>query len=190
MIPGLENASFATNRLRLRPFAAADAETVFALFANWNVVRFLSAPPWPYVVDDATSWIAAVSAPASEDGESGFAITHAGELIGAIGARFRPPSHLQRGVGHNIGYWLGEPYWGHGYMTEAARGLIGLIFETFGCDMVFSGAFSENIASLRVQEKLGFVADGETTLLARPRNGTYPHTNTVLTRTRFEELNR
>jgi RimJ/RimL family protein N-acetyltransferase len=46
-----------TSRLLLRPLAPADAEPLFALFADWEVVRWLSMPPWPYTLDDAKSFI-------------------------------------------------------------------------------------------------------------------------------------
>ena len=189
MKPQLE-ATIATRRLTLRPLVSRDAEAIFPLFANWNVVRYLSAPPWPYVRDDARTFVDAVVSGTGDDREQAFAILLSGALIGIIGVRMRPPGDLQRGAGPNIGYWIGEPHWGRGYMTEAARGLIATVFETHGGDMIYSGAFTENAASLRVQEKIGFVVDGETTLFSRPRNGTFPHTNTVLTRARFQALAR
>ena len=178
------DARVTTERLVLRPLAAGDADAIFALFDNWDVVRYLSAPPWPYAVDDARTYLAAITGPDSN--ETAFAITLDGGLIGGITMRLRPKSNLQRADGPDVGYWLGHPYWGRGYMTEAVRGLVRLIFDACGCDEVYSGAFSDNKASLRIQEKVGFVVDGHTTLFSRPRNGTYPHTNTVLTRARFE----
>ncbi len=180
----------ATGRLVLRPLVADDADAIFDLFADWNVVRYLGMPPWPYVRDDARTFVDGVLTGAGDHPENTFAITLDGALIGTIGARLRPASDLQRGAGPNVGYWLGHPYWGHGYMTEAARAFAGAIFDSGPCDEVYSGAFSENVASLRVQEKVGFVVDGETTLFSRPRNGTFPHTNTVLTRARFETFKR
>ena len=177
-----------TRRLVLRPLELRDADAIFALFANWNVVRYLSMPPWPYVRDDARSYVEAVVKGTGNDPERAFAIRLEDKLIGTVGIRMRPASDLQRGAGPNIGYWIGEPFWGHGYMTEAARGLIAMIFETHDNDMIYSGAFTENTASLRVQEKIGFLVDGETTLVSRPRQGTFPHTNTMLTHARFQAL--
>jgi len=190
MMDALADVRIATDRLQLRPVAGADADAVFALFNNWNVVRYLSAPPWPYARTDAEDWIAMVTPPDDGNGESVFAITHAGALVGVIGVRLRRESDLQRGAGPNIGYWLGEPHWGHGYMTEAGRGFLPMVFDRLGSDMVYSGAFTENVASLRVQKKLGFEPAGETMLFSRPRGGDYPHTNTALTKTRFEALHR
>jgi RimJ/RimL family protein N-acetyltransferase len=185
-----EDVWIETERLALSPLVLQDADAIFALFGNWSVVRFLSMPPWPYVREDARSYVEAVVKGTGNDPERAFAIRLEDKLIGTVGIRMRPASDLQRGAGPNIGYWLGEPFWGRGYMTEAARGLIAMIFETHDNDMIYSGAFTENTASLRVQEKIGFLVDGETTLFSRPRNGTFPHTNTILTRARFQALHR
>ena len=182
------DARIATERLVLRPLVTGDVDAIFALFANWNVVRYLSAPPWPYVRDDARAFVDAILNGTGDHPEQAFAVLLSGVLIGIVGVRMRPPGDLQRGAGPNIGYWLGEPYWGHGYMAEAGRGVIAMVFETHDGDMVYSGAFTENTASLHVQEKIGFVVDGKTTLFSRPRTGTFPHTNTVLARARFEAL--
>jgi RimJ/RimL family protein N-acetyltransferase len=57
-----------------------------------------------------------------------FAITLEQAPIGIIGVRMQPASHLQRGDGPNIGYWLGRRYWGHGYMTAALRGVVDHVF--------------------------------------------------------------
>ena len=71
-------------------------------------------------------------------------------------------------------------------MTEAARGFLAHIFAGGAWDAIYSGAFADNAASLRVQAKLGFVRDGETTLYSRPRAADCPHVNTVLRRSAFE----
>jgi RimJ/RimL family protein N-acetyltransferase len=54
-----ENGAIRTERLLLRPLRPEDAEPIFDLFANWEVVRWLSTPPWPYTLDDARTFIAA-----------------------------------------------------------------------------------------------------------------------------------
>ena len=177
-----------TERLTLRPLRADDAEALFALFANWQVIRRLSTPPWPYTLADAHSFIG--SRLNRDLTDTSFAILLGDALVGAIDVRMNAPAQLQRGPGPNLGYWLGQPYWGRGYMTEAARGFVARIFAARLGDIIYSGAFADNAASLRVQEKLGFARDGETTLYSKPRGDDFPHINTKLTRSAFEARGR
>jgi RimJ/RimL family protein N-acetyltransferase len=175
-----------TARLLLRPLRPSDATPLFALFNNWNVIRFLSSPPWPYTPNDAEWFVSNAVARSPELDEDVLAITRDGTFIGVIGVRLRPANTLQRGAGPNIGYWIGEPFWGQGIMTEAVRAFVRHIFTSPAVDAIYSGAFTENTASLRVQDKAGFVRDGDTTLFSKPRDGDFPHVNTMLTRARFE----
>jgi RimJ/RimL family protein N-acetyltransferase len=125
------------------------------------------------------------------DSEVVFAICRDGDFVGCIGHRWRAhASHLQSAAGPNIGYWLGRAYWGQGLMTEAVRAVVAHLFADPGVTAIYCGAFSDNAASLRVQDKAGFVKDGETMLLSRPHGSERPHTNTVLTRARSEALAR
>ena len=174
------NNAIRTQRLLLRPLGAGDTEALFALFADWDVIRWLSMPPWPYTREDAHSFI---------DGQldrdltgTTFAITLNGVLIGGIDVRTNPAADSQSGPGSNLGYWLGQPYWGRGYMTEAARGFAAHVFAADVGDTIYSGAFADNEASLRIQEKLGFARDGEAMLYAKPRGRKFPHVNTKLAR--------
>ena len=177
-----------TKRLTLRRRRPGDLDRMFALFADWEVVRWLSSPPWPYTRPHADDFARAISNPGGNAAETEFAIAHDDDFIGAVGVRIRPASHLQRGAGPNLGYWLGRPYWGRGYMTEALAALIAHVFATRPEDAIYAGVFTGNDASLRVQEKLGFVRDGETMLRSNPRGGEFPHINTVLMRARFAGL--
>jgi RimJ/RimL family protein N-acetyltransferase len=173
-----------TERLLLRPLRPTDAEPLFALFNNWQVVRWLSMPPWPYALADAVEFI--LPRVTQMPAETNFAIALDDSLIGGIGVRMKDASHLQAAAGPNLGYWLGQPYWGRGYMTEAARGLIARAFASGVSETIYSGAFADNAPSLRVQEKLGFLRAGECVLFSKPRGVEYPHVNTVLTRDAFE----
>jgi RimJ/RimL family protein N-acetyltransferase len=175
-----------TARLVLRPPRLSDAERLFALFANWDVVRWLSAPPWPYTLEDAREFIATRSRPDPDFITA--AITLDDELIGAIDAIIKPASAIQRERGYCLGYWLGQPYWGHGYMSEAARGFIAHVFAMIADDTLYSGAFTDNAASLRIQDKLGFRRDGEAMFYTAPHGKELPTTSTALKRARFAAL--
>lgn len=85
-----------TARLALRLVHESDDECLFALFADWEVIRWLSSPPWPYTRQDMQSFVRSQATPAAGQAETRFAITLEREPIGIIGVRVRPASHLQR----------------------------------------------------------------------------------------------
>jgi RimJ/RimL family protein N-acetyltransferase len=176
-----------TARLVLRPLRAKDDARIFELIAHWDILRFLSAPPWPYEREHARMFVSARTQP--DPNAITFVITHDGALAGVVDAAIKPASAAQPQRGYAIGYWLGQPYWGRGFMSEAARAFITHVFEVTGDETLYSGAVSENAASLRIQEKLGFVRDGEAMLYIPARRKELPSTNTVLTRARFTALN-
>ena len=173
-----------TARLVLRPLRADDDARIFKLIAHWDILRFLSAPPWPYRREHARTFVSLRIQPDPTVITS--VITHDDALVGVIDAAIKPASAAQPQRGYAIGYWLGQPYWRRGYMSEAARAFIAHVFEVTGENKIYSGAVSENIASLRIQEKLGFVRAGEATLYMPAHGKELPSTNTVLTRARFE----
>jgi RimJ/RimL family protein N-acetyltransferase len=189
MKPVLEDiGEIHTARLVLRALRLDDTEPLFALFNNWNVIRLLSSPPWPYRLADAQRFIRGSVEHAPDFDEELLAITQDGIFIGAIGVRMRQANALQRGPGPNIGYWLGEKFWGQGFMSETVAAFVRFIFNTADCDTIYCGAFAQNTASLRVQEKNGFLRDGVSTLYSNPRGADFPHVNTALTRDRFRAL--
>jgi RimJ/RimL family protein N-acetyltransferase len=183
----LNQINVRTRRLALRPPRESDAERLYGLFNNWEVIRWLDSPPWPYAPEDARSFIDARKVPTAEFITAAIVLDDA--LIGMIDAIIKPASAIQRGRGYAIGYWIGQPYWGHGYMSEAARGFIAHVFATTPADTIFSGAFADNIASLRIQEKLDFARDGEAMSFSNPHGKDVLHVNTSLARGRFVASN-
>jgi RimJ/RimL family protein N-acetyltransferase len=185
----LAKSVIGTRRLVLRPLRKSDAAALFPLFSDWEVLRYLSSPPNPYTPADAEGFVARAMRSAAEGGaEIAFAITLKDQLIGTTDIRHRPASHLQSGEGDNIGYWIGRPYWGQGLMTEAARGLIAHTFALTRVAAIYSGAFANNTASLRVQEKIGFVRESVGTLFSKPHGRELAHVNTALARASFERM--
>src|SRR6476659_1666289 len=165
-----------TRRLHLRPPRESDAEPLLALFANWEVMRWLSSPPWPYTPDDARFFINARNAPSPEFITAAIVLDDA--LIGVIDTIIKPASAIQRERGYAIGYWIGQPYWGRGYMSEAARSFIAHVFRTIPDDTIYSGAFADNGPSLRIQEKIGFTRDDEAMSFSNPHGKDVLHVNT------------
>jgi RimJ/RimL family protein N-acetyltransferase len=178
-----EQIDVATARLALRPLREGDADRLHALFADWEVMRWLSSPPWPYGLDDARDFIAMRRRPDPDYITA--AITRDGDFIGSVDAIIKPASSVQRERGYSVGYWLGRPYWGRGYMSEAAAAFVGRLFASIPDETIYSGAFAANAASLRIQEKLGFCRDGEGPFFSTPNGREMPHVSTSLTRARF-----
>lgn len=78
-----------------------------------------------------------------------------GDLVGAIGLEAKPDHGRAE-----IGYWVGVPYWNRGYVTEAARAVLGFGFESLGLHRIFAMHFTRNPASGRVMQKLGMKHEG------------------------------
>jgi RimJ/RimL family protein N-acetyltransferase len=111
--------------------------------------------PHPYTEDDACAFIvsAAHGWASGEDLAFGILRKTSAAYIGICGV------HPARGW--EFGYWLGKPYWGQGYATEAVSRLIAFAFEDLGAAQLTAAWFHDNPASGRVLEKLGCVPDGE-----------------------------
>src|SRR5689334_9823413 len=86
-----------TARLSLRPGRAADEEPLFPLFANWEVIRWLTSPPWPYRREDMQTFMQVQAN--TDDPETRYVICLGADPIGCIGVRMRRASNLQRGPG-------------------------------------------------------------------------------------------
>jgi RimJ/RimL family protein N-acetyltransferase len=171
----------ATGRLVLRGIEISDAPRIHSLVSNWNVLRTLSSPPYPYKPENAREFVG----DAVERHKSGNATVLLLMLdqspIGTI-------SIEPRRRGAMLGYWLGEDYWGRGYMTEAATALVRAFFKSGSEERMVSGYFAGNGASWRIQDKLGFRIVGEGMLHSRPWGKELPHVDTELTRARFQAL--
>ena len=141
-----------TERLLLRAPALSDARAIAELAGDYEVASMTGTIPHPYDVDMAVDWIESLDA--GEEGVA-FAIDLGGDLIGCVGYRATEQDHAE------MGYWIGKPYWGRGYATEAARALIRYAFERERFDYLTVGHFKENPASARVIAKLGFEPSGE-----------------------------
>jgi RimJ/RimL family protein N-acetyltransferase len=178
--------SIGGREIRLRRAKPADAVVLYALFNNWNVVRWLARPQWPVPFAKVEAYLDAVNRDAS--GEHYWAIERDGVVLGAISAGMAPASEHQSGEGPHVGYWLGEPYWGQGVMSEAARLLVYSILNAMPVPAIYSGLFQGNHGSWRIQEKLGFSIEGRNTLFCGPQGLELPHVSTVLSRASFDAL--
>jgi RimJ/RimL family protein N-acetyltransferase len=158
-IPVLETA-----RLKLRAPHSGDAQAIVTLANDLRVAANTARLPHPYRIADAEEFIARVN---SREGEACFVVTRDSRLIGACSVDLREE-------GPELGYWLGAPFWGRGYATEAARALIDFAFGDLGCERLHSGARVSNPASRRVLEKCAFQWTGVQLTRIRSINSAAP----------------
>ncbi len=164
-----------TPRLLLRAPRMDDAADIAKGLDNYNVARVLSQVPYPYFEADAATWISGLEENRPE--HAVFAIER--RDVGLIGVISIEPE---------LGYWLAEDHWGHGYATEAARAILTWHFANSDSDSVPCGAHHDNPASLNVQRKLGFVVTGREMRMAVSRREEVELVTTLLTREAFEQM--
>jgi [ribosomal protein S5]-alanine N-acetyltransferase len=146
-----------TRRLVLREFAREDAPEVRRLAGAREIARMTLLIPYPYEEGVAEEWIASLR-PTYEAGEHvTFAVVlqEGGGLVGSIGLNLNAQDN-----NGELGYWIGVPYWGRGYCTEAAREIVRYGFEVLGLHRIHANHFGSNPASGRVMQKVGMVCEG------------------------------
>ena len=145
-----------TKRLILRPFVESDAEDVVRLAGAREIAATTLRIPHPYSLADAEQFIAGCSKNSDEGSAAVFAITdQGGELRGACGLELNPVHRHAE-----IGYWIGLPYWGRGFATEAAAIVLDYGFAHLNLHRIFAAHFIGNPASGRVLQKIGMTYEG------------------------------
>lgn len=146
-----------TGRLILRPFALTDAPAVKRLAGDREMASTTLNIPHPYEDGMAEKWISAHQQQFEKGELVNFAVTLRpdGSLIGAMGLRITP-AHFHA----ELGYWIGKPYWNHGYATEAAKVVVRYGFEVAGLNRIHAHHFTRNPASGRVMQKIGMKHEG------------------------------
>ncbi len=140
--------------LTLRKFKETDCTRLAELCNNkrvWDNLR--DYIPHPYTIDDARSYILSCQ---QEETQTIFAVEYNGELVGSIGLILE--SDVYR-ISAEIGYWIGEPYWGLEIATKAVCLVTEYGFNHLGLKRIFSKVFGFNKASQRVLEKAGYSKD-------------------------------
>ncbi|WP_409302770.1 GNAT family N-acetyltransferase [Peribacillus sp. SCS-155] len=149
--------SLHTERLVLRGLTLEDAARVEELAGDYQVARTTLTIPHPYPEGSAKDFITSITAAAEQGKLVIYAITEkeTENLIGIINISLNEPN--QRG---ELAYWIGKPYWGKGYGTEAAERLIQLGFENLNLNKIFAASFTDNPGSWRIMEKVGMKHEG------------------------------
>ncbi|WP_194775170.1 GNAT family N-acetyltransferase [Pararhodonellum marinum] len=141
-----------TETVLLKTWSDAHYHQLYKLANNPKIAHNLrDSFPHPYTVHDAKNWI---SFNQKFNPALNFAIHHKGQLVGAIGGE-RGKDELRTNI--EIGFWLGEPYWGKGIAVEALQLYVEYIFEKFPTlHRLFAQVYDFNTSSFKVLEKAGF----------------------------------
>ena len=152
----IEQPTLSSERLVLRPFTLSDAEDVQRLAGAEEIADTTLNIPHPYADGLAEAWIESHADAFRERERLALAITDSSAvLVGAISLR------LELGHGRaELGYWIGLPYWGRGYATEAVGVMVGYGFKELGLNRIHAHHLARNPASGRVLEKAGFTHEG------------------------------
>jgi RimJ/RimL family protein N-acetyltransferase len=139
----------------VRDWREGDRDALARFANNRKVWRNLKDRfPHPYTERDAEAWLALAR---TDPGRTGWAIEIDGQSAGGIG--LVPLCDVYARTAH-IGYWLGEPYWGRGIMTDAVRAVSAYALEERGFLRLEAPVFAWNPASMRVLEKCGYQREG------------------------------
>src|SRR5436190_12761873 len=139
---------------RIRKFREEDAEAVQRYANNGKIwLNLRDMFPHPYTLENAREFMALV---AGQKPLTTFAIASEAEAIGCIGLRLGEDVHRKTA---ELGYWLGEPFWGRGITTAAVAAFTDWAFLNFDLERIYSEPFAENTACTRVLVKAGFTRE-------------------------------
>jgi RimJ/RimL family protein N-acetyltransferase len=143
-----------TRRLTLRTPRIDDAVRIGAFCGDYAIARMTTRMPWPYSRQDADGFVARCQAQ-DRRRDATFVIELEDEgVVGTLGFFTPAEGHLE------VGYWIGQPYWGQGIATEAARGALAWARNDWRKKVVVAGHFADNPASGQVLINAGFLYTG------------------------------
>jgi [ribosomal protein S5]-alanine N-acetyltransferase len=142
-----------TRRLELRPWGEADIPELLPLISAREVAATTLRIPHPYEEKHAREFLAGVRG--ENELRLAIRLRHDGRLCGGVG--LHPEAQHNRA---ELGYWLGVPYWGNGYATEAATAVVRYGFEQLKLNRIFATYFTHNPASGKVLRKIGMKYEG------------------------------
>ena len=139
----------------MRPWRLEDAASLQRYANNRNIwINLRDIFPHPYTLENARFFLDLV---AKENPLTTFAIATESEAIGCIHLRLGVDVHCRTA---ELGYWLGEPFWGRGIMTESVSAFTSEAFKRFELVRIYAQSFATNDASVRVLQKAGFTCEG------------------------------
>jgi RimJ/RimL family protein N-acetyltransferase len=153
----IEAPRLGTERLVLRPLQLEDAPEMQRLAGDREIASTTLTIPHPYEDGMAEAWIRSTWEQHQKGEAIALAIVERQQqaFLGIIGLHLRPEHERAE-----MGYWIGQPYWGRGYVTEAARRMLRYGFEELGLNRIYASHFGHNPASGRVMQKIGMRYEG------------------------------
>ena len=140
---------------KLRSWNISDLDSLIKYANNWNIAKNLTNLfPHPYTIQDGRAFIEYAT---SDEPIHIFAIAVNEEAIGGIGIHPQSDIFIKNA---ELGYWLGEPFWGRGIISKAIKQIIQFGFSTYEIDRIFARPFGTNLASQKVLEKNNFLLEG------------------------------
>lgn len=138
----------------IRSYELTDKASLTKYANSENISKLLRDQfPFPYTEADAKAWL---NYACNQERETHFAIANRSELIGAVGII------LQEDVNHysaEIGYWVGEPFWGKGIASAALIAFTDYVFNNFNLNRIYANVFEGNSASEKVLIKAGYLKE-------------------------------
>lgn len=149
------HSSIDTKRLLLRPLDPNDASQVEQLLSEKSIAANTRSIPYPYPKGGATPWIAEQLEAITNGTAFVAAVVLNEDLIGCVGLAI---CHENQNA--ELGYWIGKPYWGKGFCTEAVSAVLNYGFESLGLHRIHAHHLKRNPASGRVLQKCGMREEG------------------------------
>mgnify|MGYP001140467552 CR=1 FL=1 len=146
-----------SHSLTLRPFVWEDLSEVLALVQDKDVAATTLNIPYPCTEAEINDWFQ-LQQRELEEGKGlrwAVCITETKELVGAIKLATHPEYESAE-----LGYWIGKPYWGKGYASEATHLVVNYAFDTLELNRIEAHAMVENIGSIQILRKLGMQEEG------------------------------
>jgi len=144
------NLEITTLNLVLKKPDNKDITSLIEELNNWNISKWLVEVPYPYSINDANYWIKK-----TKEDEFSFNIYLNNKLIGGIS--------ISKKLGNTkweLGYWIGEKYWGNKYAKEACESLIKYFFTNTSNNIIYASHMKDNIKSKNIILSLGFTEIG------------------------------
>jgi [ribosomal protein S5]-alanine N-acetyltransferase len=146
----------------LRELSINDAKDISRLM-TYNISKSLWQVPYPYTVGNAVNFINSCHRDFESLKAVNFAIQYknnfgdVNRLVGIVSLKNIDSDNKKA----NVGYWIGEQYWGNGLATESVALVINYAFSVLGLEEISAYVYSENKASIRVLEKNGMTKKEE-----------------------------